>query len=268
MWMFEENPPKPHERLRYGSGLHHFGDLRLPAGDGPFPVVISIHGGFWRARYNLEYMGHLCEDLAKRGIATWNIEYRRIGDEGGGWPGTLQDVGQAADFLREIAEGYNLDLKRVVSLGHSAGGHLALWLAARQRLSPNNLLYSPEPLRLKGAVSQAGVTDLQLCWQLKLSNNVAEEFLGGSPERFPERYREASPAELLPLSIPQWLVHGTEDENVPFVLSESYAQKASALGDKVYLLPLPGAGHFEVVDPHSAEWQVVVEAVRSGLDLQ
>lgn len=261
MWVLETPAPEANVRLHYGSEDLHFGDLRLPDGNGSHPVVIVIHGGFWRAKYDLAYFGHACADLTARGIATWNIEYRRIGNMGGGWPGTLQDVGRAADYLTTLAPRYNLDLNRVVALGHSAGGHLALWLAARARLAKNNPLHTSDPLRLRAAVSLAGVTNLRQGWELGLSNNVVEEFMGGAPDKFPERYAAASPQELLPLGVPQVLIHGTLDENVPFLLSEGYYRQASALGDPVELVTLPGAAHFEVVNPRATQWAQVVAAI-------
>src|SRR5579872_5792979 len=137
-YVLETAAPRADARLRYGPDPLHFGDLRLPGGTGPHPVVVMVHGGFWRARFNLEYAGHLCAALAALGIATWNVEYRRLGDTGGGWPGTLLDVAAAADHLRTLAAPYHLDLSRVVAMGHSAGGHLALWLAARRRRWPRS----------------------------------------------------------------------------------------------------------------------------------
>ena len=127
--------PEAQHRIAYGPGPQQFGELRLPDGAGPHPVVIVVHGGCWLAEYDLGYMSSLAAALTADGVATWSIEYRRVGDDGGGWPGTFDDVGAAADHLREIAAEHELDLERVVAVGHSAGGHLALWLAARHGLS-------------------------------------------------------------------------------------------------------------------------------------
>ncbi len=266
MYVLETPAPQADFRLPYGDGPQHFGDLRLPAGDGPHPVIIMIHGGFWRARYSLEHLGHACAALTGRGVATWSIEYRRIGDEGGGWPGTFKDVGRAADYLRELAPTYNLDLKRVIVMGHSAGGHLACWTAARQRIPAGDPLYSPDPLPVRAAVSLAGVINLREAAELQLSNGVTQELMGGSPDQYPERYATASPAELLPLGVPQLLIHGTNDQNVPFQISQHYLEKAQALGDAVKLITLPGAGHFEVIDPLSAEWAAFIGVVLKSLD--
>jgi hypothetical protein len=146
--------PVPDRRLAYGGGPLQFGELRLPDGDGPHPVAIVIHGGCWLAEYDLGYMSGLADALTDAGIATWSIEYRRVGDDGGGWPGTFQDVADAADFLVEIAPGCNLDLDRVAAVGHSAGGHLALWLAGRKGLSGGDPLRGEAPLPLHGVVAR------------------------------------------------------------------------------------------------------------------
>lgn len=260
-------PPPADVRLPYNTGPHHFGDLRLPDGPGPHPVVIGIHGGFWRARYDLGYYGHLCAALTARGVATWNIEYRRVGQPGGGWPGTLEDVALATDYLRELAPIHNLDLDRVVTLGHSAGGHLALWLAARPHIPTGSPLHNATPLLLRGAVSLAGVCDLLRGWELNLGSGAVADFVGGSPDKLPERYASASPAALLPLGVQQVLMHGSNDDSVPLTLSEGYQAAAAAQGDDVRLITLAGIGHFEPVDPHSNVWPQVQDAVLELLGL-
>ncbi len=254
--------PRDGERLAYGSDPYHFGDLRLPVSAGPHPVVIGIHGGYYRARYGLAYFGHACAALTALGFATWNIEYRRLGNPGGGWPGTFIDIAAAADHLRALAETYTLDLARVVTLGHSAGGHFACWLAARQRIAANLPLYTATPLPIHAAVSLAGVLDLRRAWELRLSDGVVRQLMGGTPEDYPDRYAAASPSDLLPLGLPQILIHGTADSNVPYAISADYAAAAQAKGDDVDLVTLEGVGHFEIVDPRADEWRVVVAAVQ------
>ncbi len=246
-------PPAADARIHYGTAPQQFGDLRLPHSAAPYPVVVVIHGGFWRAAYGLEHIGHLCAALTRTGAATWNLEYRRIGDEGGGWPGTCQDVALGAQYLSTLAQKYPLDLTRVVVLGHSAGGHLALWLAAQHAIA------------LRGVVSLAGVADLRRAWELGLSSGVTAEFLGGSPEQEPAHYRQADPMELLPLHVAQRLVHGTKDDTVPLEISQRYQRAAAAAGDDARLTELPGAGHFELIDPRSREWAVVQSAVTEML---
>ena len=263
--MLDTPAPVADARIPYGPLTHQFGDLRLPAGKGPHPVVVMVHGGFWRARYDLEHVGHLCADLTRRGLATWSLEYRRIGHPDGGWTGTFEDVALGLDFLRTLAPRHALDLPRVVVMGHSAGGHLALWLAARGRLKPGQPLHTPQPFLPKGAVSLAGVVDLEQAFTLRLSDGVVESLLGGTPTQVPERYRLASPAALLPLGLKQVLVHGDKDTIVPPRLSTDYHARAQKLGDPVRKVMLPGAGHFEVIDPKAPEWPQIVEAVKSLL---
>ncbi|MBM7844742.1 alpha/beta hydrolase family protein [Herpetosiphon giganteus] len=256
--------PPADQRIWYAADPLQFGDLRLPAGNGPFPVVIVVHGGFWRARYDLEHIGHVCAALTVLGYATWNIEYRRVGN-GGGWPNTFFDVAQAADFVPQLAQTYPIDAQRVLSLGHSAGGHLALWLAARSKLAPTSPLWQAQPLRLQGVVSLAGVADLALADQRRLSQQAVQELLGGSPDDYPERYHDASPAALLPLGVPQIVLHGTDDGPVPFGISQSYVEQALAAGDEARLVALPNAHHFELIDPSSREWPAVMAAVQDLL---
>jgi acetyl esterase/lipase len=258
----------PAIQLHYGPEPLQFGELYVPDGPGPHPVVLLIHGGFWRARYGLSLMTGLAKDLAERGIAAWNIEYRRIGDDGGGWPGTLQDVALAADYLRTIGSTYAIDPQRVVAVGHSAGGHLALWLAARPGIAPDSpVRVGNTPLALMGVISLAGANDLKHVWQLHLSGDVVIEFLGGTPNDVPERYAAASPAAFLPLRVPQVLIHGTDDLNVPLVVSRVYARKAKEAGDPVTLIELPNAEHFVVIDPHSWAWKIIVGEIQKLLGL-
>jgi acetyl esterase/lipase len=241
------------QRIAYGPDPLQFGDLRLPAGREAHPVVIVIHGGFWRATYDLEYIGPVCEALTEGGAATWNLEYRRIGNDGGGWPGTFDDAAAGASHLRQLASKFNLDLDRVITLGHSAGGHLALWLGANKELP------------LAGCVSLAGVADLRRAWELQLSKAVVADFLGGSPEDVPERYDHASPIERLPLRIPQKLFHGTADDSVPYDIGRRYVARAVELGDDAELVTLENSGHFELVNPRTVEFQKVRETVASLL---
>src|SRR5215831_5666888 len=236
------------ERIPYGTDPHQFGELTLPSTTGLHPVVIVIHGGFWRAKYDLGYMRPVCESLAAAGIAAWNLEYRRIGNPGGGWPGTLNDVAAGSGYLASIAERFHLDLNRVIAIGHSAGGHLAFWLASRKTI-------------LTAAISLTGVLDLRRAWELKLSNTVVADFLGGSPDEVPERYDFASPIEQLPLDIPQKLFHGTNDDDVPFEISQRYVQAAQFRGDDAELIALQGAGHYDGVDPGTKECALVRDTV-------
>ena len=246
--------PKPGVRFAYGPSPVQFAELRMPAGAGPHPVAILIHGGYWRARYDLTHLAHLCEALTRQGVATWSLEYRRIGNAGGAWPGTLDDVRAGALYLKRIAAERSLDLKRVVASGHSAGGQLALWLAKQQALA------------LRGVVPLAAVSDLRRAWELKLSDNAAGEFLGGSPKELPKRYRAASPIEFVPLGLPQRILHGMNDDVVPIEMSRAYASAAKRSGDDAKLVEIAGAGHFELIDPRSNAWPVVESAVLELLE--
>jgi acetyl esterase/lipase len=231
---------------RYGSHPHQLCVLKTPADGGPHPVAVVIHGGFWRARYAMDLMDGLCDDLVARGWATWNVEYRRL-DEGGGFPATLDDVAAAVDALADVDA--PLDLGRAVAIGHSAGGHLALCAAGRRDAR----------VTLAGAVGQAAVSDLREAHRLGLSNDVVEQFLGGGPDEVPERYAAASPIERVPTGVPVLLVHGEADENVPVGLTLRYAAAARAAGDRVEVVLRSADGHFEHIDPGSAAWAAVVQ---------
>jgi acetyl esterase/lipase len=241
--------PPADERVPYGPDAQQFGELRVPPGSGPHPVAIVIHGGYWRARYDLTEVGRLCEAVTRHGLATWNLEYRRIGNPGGGWPGTLDDVRTGAAHLEKIAAERSLDLKRVVAMGHSAGGHLVLWLAKQNAIV------------LRGMVALAPVADLRRAWELKLSETVVADLLGGSPQDLPDLYRSASPIELVPLGVAQRVLHGTNDDVVPLEISRRYVAAAKKSGDDSKLIEVAGAGHFELIDPQSSAWPVVKEAV-------
>jgi acetyl esterase/lipase len=254
-------PAPTGRRIAYGPEPSHFGELRLPSGPGPHPTVILLHGGYWRARYDLAYLGQAAAALTATGFATWNVEYRRLGEPGGGWPDTFLDVAAAADFLRHLAPGHGLDLGRVITLGHSAGGQLALWLAGRSRVPMDSPIATDNPLGLTGVVALAPVCDLARAWELGLSDGAVAALLGGSPDRYPERHAAASPLALLPLGIPQILLHGEDDEDVPIELSRRYAAAACASHDPVNLNAVPATGHFELVDPRTVQWNEVIRAV-------
>jgi acetyl esterase/lipase len=210
-------------------------------------------------------MDDMAIDLTSYGVATWNIEYRRVGQVGGAWPGTFLDVAHATDFLKTLSQDLPLDLGRVVAIGHSAGGHLALWLGARHLLSKESELRSPleVPLPLKGVVSLAGVSDLKMMYDIhRLAGrevNPTFDFLGGRPEDVPLRYEEGSPIQKLPLGVPQILIHGALDVNVPVGMSTYYAGKAKKAGDQVALVELPLTEHFKIIDPKSDSWPTILK---------
>lgn len=257
-------PPPADERVVYGDDPSQFADLRRPRGDGPFPAVINIHGGFWRSQYDRSHAGHFCAAFTAAGIVTWNLEYRRLGN-GGGWPNTFLDVHAGASKLFDLATTYQIDPARVVVTGHSAGGHLALWLAGCGKVAAGSAI-ARAALLLRAAVSLNGAVDLRETWRRNLGNGVVKELLGGTPEEVPERYDAASPFELLPLSVRQVLIHGELDEIVPPAFSQDYVEKARRLGDPAELLLLAGTEHFGVIDPESAAWPRVRQAVLALLD--
>jgi acetyl esterase/lipase len=224
-------------------------------------VVVLVHGGCWLAEYDLGHVSSLATALAEQGFATWSVEYRRVGDDGGGWPGTFLDVAAAADHLRKLANRFPLDLDRVVALGHSAGGHLALWLAARHALSPDDPLRGFTPLPLAGVVALAGIPDLAAYAAPTGCGAAVPGLLGGVPGEVPERLRRTSPIALVPLGVPQTLVVGELDTIVPAEQARRYAEVARNAGDRVDLCGVPGAGHFELIAPGSGAWQTVRDAV-------
>lgn len=253
------------ERIWYGDDKLQFGDLRLPSGEGPHPVVIVIHGGCWLSHLDLEYISPMNAALTDNGLATWSLEYRRVGNPGGGWPGTLEDVARGADYLKVLAKKYPLDLSRVVTVGHSAGGHLALWLATRSLLPVDSPLYVDDPLLVQGAVSLAGVTDLRrsIDPRTEVCQGSAVQLLGGTPDEVPVRYDVASPIQLLPFGVPQRLIHGDQDEVVPLDYSLKFAEMARSRGDDSEVIVLEKGGHFEPVTPHIPAWEKVKDAILS-----
>lgn len=249
------------ETVRYGAGADQFGQLWPASGGaaGAAPVVVLLHGGYWRALYGLDLMQPLAASLAAAGYAVWNLEYRRIGSPGGGWPGTLLDVAGGVDALADLAD-RGLDPGRVAVVGHSAGGHLALWVCAAHQLAGTRLDGVPVPrLRVRPGfvVSLAGVCDLTEAARQGLSRGAARELLGGDPAQVPERYRLACPTRLLPSGVPQLVVHGTEDADVPYEFGPRYAAAAAAAGDRCEMLTLPGVEHFALIDPASSAWAAV-----------
>ncbi len=247
-------PTNPDFTFFYGKSPFQFGQLRLPKGEGPHPVVIVIHGGCWMAEYDLNHISPLASAITKLGYATWSLEYRRIGNPGAGWPGTFLDIAEGVDFLQELSFEHRLDLDRVIVLGHSAGGNLALWTAARTKLPPDSPVYKPFPLSLLGVISLAGIGDLSRLDFQKGCGDSALKLMGGSPEEFPLRFAQASPIELLPFSVPQILIQGVRDPIVSFQGAEVYQAAACSKGDRCSLVLLEDAGHFELVFPGSSAW--------------
>ncbi len=248
-------------RFAYGAHPSQFGELTLPAGE-VRGVVVVVHGGFWRQGYGLELGRPLAVDLANTGFAAWNVEYRRVGG-GGGWTATFDDSAAAVDLLAgplQEAAGGRLPLDRVVAVGHSAGGHLAVWLACRAGLPPGAPGAAPL-VALRGAVSQAGVLDLVDAAERAVGNSAVADLIGGSPAAVPDRYTLASPIARVPLGVPVVCVHGTDDGNVPIRQSERFVAAATAAGDTAELVTLPGVDHFAVIDPATPAWRACRDAV-------
>lgn len=251
----------------YGKDENQFGELRIPNGDGPFPVIIIVHGGGWSKHVGLHVLDPVAEILTDNGYATWNIEYRRIGQEGGGWPGTFHDVSNAADYVKTLANTYPIDVDRVFTLGHSAGGHLALWIAGRHRLPlDSELATTKNPVQIKGVINLAGISDLRTMYtissiasrRIKTGNSVFD-FMQGSPSDIEDRYNEASPIALLPIGVKQLIIHGSLDTVVPIGLNVKYKETAEKLGDTVKFAQLPEAEHFLLTDTTSEVWQDVLK---------
>lgn len=232
--------------VRYGDAPQQFAELKLPDessyGDGLYPVIVFIHGGFWRNAFDLSLAQPQAADARSNGYATWNIEYRRVGDPGGGYPGTLDDVGAAIDALARVDA--PVDLDRVAVVGHSAGGHLALWVG--QRDDPT--------VTPKLVVGQAPVADLGN--SLELGRGAVIDFMGGTPDELPDAYDAADPARRLPIRVPQLIVQGDADDIVPPAYVEPYAETSGA-----DFLVFDGADHFDVIDPAHPSWAATLVAI-------
>jgi dipeptidyl aminopeptidase/acylaminoacyl peptidase len=234
--VLNDPPPPAGERLVYGPEPLQFGDVRYPDGVAPYPLVIVLHGGAWKSTFNLIHTGHMAIALGTEGYATFNVEYRRVGDPGGGWPGSLEDVLLAVDYARQIPR---VDPGRIVIAGHSAGGHLAL-LAGAERSIP--------------VIAMAAGSDLE-AWQSEASG----VFIGDGSRQ------EANPRRRVPIGVRQVFVHGTDDDQVPYWLSPAFVEASVAAGDEAELVTLDGAGHFDMIDPQSRHWPRLVDAVRTVL---
>jgi acetyl esterase/lipase len=253
------------QSFSYGPDRSQCADLHLPRATGSRPpLMVLIHGGSWRARYGKIVMRGLARDLLRRGWAVWNIEYRRVGN-GGGWPQTFADVAAAIDHLAELDA--PVDLERVSVLGHSAGGHLALWACARDKLPPGapGYLAGPPSVRPERVIALAGVCDLAGAYR-SWGFGAARALMGGAPEEVPERYDVGDPIRLLPPSVPVLLVHGTVDETVSVTLSRNYERAARASGGEVELVEIAGeaGGHRAHIDPRGVAWAAVTRRLEGA----
>lgn len=258
--------PSPTLTVAWGPGPTDLSDLWLPEGTGPFPVVLMVHGGCWqKAIADRSLMNWAAEDLRRQGFAVWNIEYRGVDEPGGGYPGTFLDVARAADALREQAISHPLDLKRIVAFGHSAGGHLALWLAARDRLPELSPMRMADPLKLAGVLSSGGLADLNAARSVTQRSCLADIFdklVGDISSTRADVLSDTSPAEMLPLKLKQISVNGHEDAVAPASLGEGYTRRARAAGDDAEVFVIANTGHVELVSPGSDAWRTEVTLLR------
>lgn len=252
--------------VAYGAHRDAFGSLWLPKIDSRLPVVVLLHGGFWRPRMSLDVTEPLAAGIARLGAAVWNVEYRR--DPGPGcWRETLASIAAAVDFVPRLASRYEIDPDRTVVVGHSAGGQLALWTAMRaseRRGGTGEGVTSP-PTVPAAVISLAGITDMVAAAEQRLGDDAVVEFLGGSAEEYPERYQATSPRTALPLGVPQYLVHGDADQRVPFAMSADYAAAATARGDRAELVRVTGAGHLCLLDPSAPAGRHVLATIGQAL---
>lgn len=252
-------PPEAGIVLPYGSSPEQVGELRLSSRSGPHPVAVVVHGGCWRSLADRHYMASLAQDLTEHGWATWNLDFRLIDRPGGAFPGIFHDVALGMDHVERMAKEFSLDASRVVTLGHSSGGHLALWLAARPMIPSTSEVGSPDPLRSRAVVSLGGIADLEHFDRMGGGGceGAVVELLGGLPHEVPDRWAVADPTRLLPLGVPQLFLTGEHDLVVPLGHAQAYAARARHAGDSAVVEAVPDAAHFEVVAPWWGGWSEV-----------
>jgi len=263
------NGPAPAATIRYGSAPSQYAELFLPPGKGPFPVAVLVHGGCWTKEFGgIVQLRNMAGALAARGIASWNVEYRRVDEAGGGYPGTYQDMNAALDTLAAQAGRYPLDLGRLVAVGHSAGGQLVQWMAGRSRIPAASPLHPSGTLQLKRVVSLGGLADLRheaALIQSSCDRTTIE--LAGSPSAArPDVFSDTNAAELMPNGSRTTLITGALDKVSPPRVARDYAQRARDAGDAAEVLVLPGASHYDEVAASSASWPLVLQAIEASLE--
>jgi acetyl esterase/lipase len=276
--LLERPRPEPDATIAYGRDQMQKADLWLPAGRGPHPTVLMVHGGCWQTEIaDRRIMNWIADDLRKRGIAVWNIDYRGVDRAGGGYPGTFADAAAAADALRDHAEQYGLDISPLVAVGHSAGGHLALWLAARRApaaRSPGPLipraspLVAADPLPIDAVVSLGGLPDLELQATPPGSGcgtEVIEKLVGPPTLSSRDVYADTSVPRLAPLGVRQVLINGLQDRIIPTAYAEDYARKMRAAGDEVKVRMIDRTGHVELIAPETEAWAAAVAEIEAAL---
>ena len=253
--------PQPTATVRYGPAALQVADVWAPDGPGPHPTVLMVHGGCWQTEIaDRRIMNWIADDLRRRGIAVWNIDYRGVDRPGGGYPGTFEDAAAAADALREHAAQYRLDLSRLVAVGHSAGGHLALWLAGRPRLPRESPLRGPDPIPISAVVSLGGLPDLEEAARSPngCGNGVVGQLTSG-------HFADTSVPRLAPLGVRQVLINGLQDRIIPTAYAEGYAAQMRAAGDEVRVRMIDRTGHVELIAPETAAWAAAVEEIERAL---
>jgi acetyl esterase/lipase len=254
---------QPAARIAYGPAPAQVVELFLPHGHGPHPVVVLIHGGCYRTEFEgLAQTSGIAADLATRGYAVWNVEYRKLGEPGAGYPGTFLDVANAVDRIRTEAPRYNLDLRRVVALGHSAGGHLALWAAGRHKLPRSSPMWRADPQAIRAVISLGGIGDLEGQGEVfagACGPDPIPKIIGAATRSAP--YADTSPAELLPLGARIVMISGVSDHVMPPATGEAFAERARKAGDSAEAIAIADAGHFDVVIQGAAAWKAVVQAL-------
>lgn len=264
-----QQPIAPHS-VAYGQDPLQHAELWRPAGEGHFPVVLMIHGGCWQTKVaKADIMHRMADALVRHGVAVWNIEYRGADTSGGGYPGTFQDVAGAADLLRDRGPQLGLDTGRIIAVGHSAGGHLALWLAARHRIGRSSVLWTEHPLRIMGVVSQGGLPDLREA-RTEAAHacgaDTIDRLVGQPSSSRPDPYADTSPVSLAPLGIAQVMISGAADRIAPPRFAEAYAAKVAARGDAPTVITIPDQGHFELITPGTPAGDAVIEETLRLLD--
>ena len=261
--------PTPDATVDYGPDAMQKIDVWIPQGKGPFPVVLMVHGGCWTTSIaDRSLMNWIADDLRKDGVAVWNIDYRGVDLAGGGYPGTFADAASAADRLAVDARRFNLDTRHLVALGHSAGGHLALWLAARRKLPATSALHTKHPLRIRHVISLGGLPDLEATAADATNGcgtEVVAKLVGAATPQHPDIYADTSVPRLLPLRAKQDLVNGREDRIIPFHMATDYVAKAEAAGDRAMLHIVPATGHVELIAPDTAAWAETKRLITTAL---
>jgi acetyl esterase/lipase len=272
-WSDLTTRPHPHadKRVTYGRDPLQWADLWLPAGKGPFPTVLMIHGGCWQSSVaGADLMDWIADDLRKHNVAVWNIEYRGVDRPGGGYPGTFSDVANAADLLARDGGKYGLNTKRIVAVGHSAGGHLAMWLAARPRLKQSSELWNAHPAPIAAVVSQGGLPDLALARTdatAACGVDTVDRLIGQVRPEHPDPLADTSPDKLMPIGVPQTLVNGDQDHVAPPRFADAWLMKTKAAGDRAMSIKLPDQGHVELIAPETPAWAATRNTILRDLGL-